>query len=134
MPFRLATSLAHFCSSGSSADRNLLAQRSMGPSMVTSTVSLALAESFSTSGGILMSWARTNPADASHSASASIILVFVSIIGLLLDLLDPGLIDLVHFRFRELQFATSDAEGQHQALLGGLALGAFASQVIQVDS
>src|SRR5579863_1481684 len=69
MPFRLATTLAACFSSGSSALRNLAAQRSMGPSMLTSTVSLALDESFWTSAGILMSCARAYSGIASSTGN-----------------------------------------------------------------
>src|SRR5208337_4540087 len=126
MPLRLATSLAASWSSGSSAERNLLAQRSMGPSMVTSTVSLALAESFSTSSGILMSCARA----AAELASSSTNHVTILFMGSLLFLLVPGLvrwnvidINLVNLRLRELELAASNAKGQNQLLLGGLPFG-----------
>src|SRR5579863_6273650 len=141
MPLRFATSLAAFSSSGSSAERNLLAQRSMGPSMVTSTVSLALAERFSMPGGIFTSCA--NALDARRSGMSHRIVfifiarfVFIRFMDLLLHL--PGLvrihIHLVDFRFRQLQFAAGDAQGQHQSLLGGLAFRALAAQVVKMDS
>src|SRR5215831_1904880 len=99
MPRRFATNSAHFFSSGSSAERNLLAHLSMGPSMVTSTVSLALAESFSTSAGIFKSWAR-----AVAGVAASRIHNSVFLIELLLHLSVLGLVhvDVVYFRLREL--------------------------------
>src|SRR5215471_11359026 len=102
MPRRFATSSAHFFSCGSSAERNLLAHLSMGPSIVTSTVSLALAESFSTSGGILKSWAR-----AATGSVASAIHNSVFRIVLLLHLVVLSIVhtNVVYLRFRELQLA-----------------------------
>src|SRR5579863_521826 len=108
IPFRLATTLAACFSSGSSALRNLAAQRSMGPSMLTSTVSLALAESFCTSAGILMSWpdalggSATNRARAIARDSAAeralcrqvVIFIAVSITFALLIVLFPFLLVL----------------------------------------
>src|SRR5271155_2686622 len=123
MPFKLATSLAALASSGSSAERNLLAQWSMGPSMVTSTVSLALEDSFWMSGGIGTSCARTNAAEASSGMSHNIfiaIFLVILIMDLLLDLPVLTRIHFVHFRFRQLQLAAGDAQSKHQAMLRGL--------------
>src|SRR5579863_1043107 len=141
MPFRLATSLAALASSGSSAERNLLAQWSMGPSMVTSTVSLAFADSFWMSGGIGTSCACTIAAVANSGMShnilvANFIAILIMIMDLLLDL--PVLvfirIHLVNFGLRQLQLASRNAQREHQALLGRFAFGAFAAHFVQVDS
>src|SRR5579864_5403851 len=135
MPRRFATSSAHFFSSGSSAERNLLAHLSMGPSMVTSTVSLALAESFSTSGGILKSWARATIGNATSTVHNSVF-VFLILMDLLLHRsvlffvhMDLVHVDLVDFRFRELQLTAGDAERQHQLLFRGFAFGALTLEV-----
>src|ERR1051326_7550250 len=127
MPLRFATNLAAFSSSGSSAERNLLAQRSMGPSMVTSTVSLALEERLSMLGGILTSCAKA--VDTRSGTSQRIAFIFVIIVDLLLHL--PGLV-LVHihfvdFCFCQLQLAAGDTQCQHQTLLGGFPLSALAA-------
>src|SRR5579871_881495 len=120
---KFATSLAHFCSSGSSAERNLLAQRSIGPSIVTSTVSLALAESFSTSVGILISCAPDDAENQSKSMNSS----FGLFIGLVLFLLVLGRVrlGLDHFGAGTLQLAACDAKSQYKLLLGCFAPGLF---------
>src|SRR5258706_1926910 len=140
MLLRFATSLAAFSSSGSSAERNLLAQRSMGPSMVASTVSLALEERLSMLGGILMSCVMAVDARSGRSQRIVFILVASFIFNRCMDLLLhlPGLVlihvHLVDFRFGQLQFAAGDAKGQHQPLLGGFTLGTLAAHGVDVNS
>ena len=110
--------------------------------MVTSTVSLARAESFSMAGGIAASrvgasWfcapcARIT-GDTSTSSSNSSSIFFMGLL-LILSLLGLACIDFVDPRLGELQLAACDAEGQHQALLRGFSLGALSPHAVEMDA
>src|SRR5580704_6075183 len=113
----------------------------MGPSMFTSTVSFALALSFSTSVGILISCARTRAGSPSSRMSnnsgfrmALLLRGFTSRYRFLFSASVLALaamgrvlicVDLVHLRSGELQLAAGNAQRQHQPLLGGFAFGAL---------